>query len=268
MRPQPPCTERAKQLKTKFLNLQSVICLKSFLSGWHLGAGRNHILRGNVERFAALGFFEKELHKLSREQRDVVSEIVAESERAWGLHFEEGYSPHVQIMPGYDKLRSIHKPLTIYALLHALGWGLSIFLRQLGYSPINQDGLTFWIWKPAKINKATKGSTITGAGASSPAPLVFFQGLGPLLPTFVSDIRKVGGGRTVILLQAKHLFFSLQWRAPSATEVARATTTLLQRLGHKRACLMGHSHGTFYVSRTYQLFPQVDTPETAVPSTF
>lgn len=108
----------------------------------------------------------------------------------------------MQIMPGYDKLRSIHKPLTIYALLHALGWGLSIFLRQLGYSPINQDGLTFWIWKPAKINKATKGSTITGAGASSPAPLVFFQGLGPLLPTFVSDIRKVGGGRTVILLQA------------------------------------------------------------------
>jgi pimeloyl-ACP methyl ester carboxylesterase len=89
---------------------------------------------------------------------------------------------------------------------------------------------------------------------------VFFHGLGAPFPPLLRDLRAVGGGgRPVLLLQAKHLSQCFHWRAPSADDIARATAALLRTLGYAGAIFMGHSYGTFYVARTCQLYPQAST---------
>lgn len=48
-----------RQLKVRFLQLRYVLCLRDFLREWHIDADHCHILRGNVERFVARGYFEQ-----------------------------------------------------------------------------------------------------------------------------------------------------------------------------------------------------------------
>jgi hypothetical protein len=58
LRPKAPDNERVLQLKDRFLRLKDSICLRSFLSTWHMGVDAEHIKRENVRRFVALGYFE------------------------------------------------------------------------------------------------------------------------------------------------------------------------------------------------------------------
>ena len=46
--------------------------------------------------------------------------------------------------------------------------------------------------------------------------------------------------------------------------MAHTAAGVLEGLGHRAACFVGHSYGTFVISRVRQLFPQVRFPATAL----
>jgi hypothetical protein len=55
-----------------------------------------------------------------------------------------------------------------------------------------------------------------------------------------------------------HVALRLCWEAASVDEVAHAVAALLRQHGYARACMAGHSYGTFVISRICQLYPQVN----------
>jgi pimeloyl-ACP methyl ester carboxylesterase len=54
-----------------------------------------------------------------------------------------------------------------------------------------------------------------------------------------------------------HVALRLCWEAQSVDDVAAAVAASLARHGYRRACVVGHSYGTFVASRLCQLYPQV-----------
>lgn len=137
---------------------------------------------------------------------------------------------------------------------------------RLGYVPVAECRVVVWAHDGGHMAKHIGGAGLHDRHRMSGSCLAAVTvsclpaclPAGTAFPPLLRDLRAVGAGRPVIALQGKHLSQCFQWRrAPSADDVARATAALLQRLGYRRACLMGHSYGTFYVARTCALFPEV-----------
>lgn len=59
LRPSKRKQERRRNVSVAPRRKKSFLCLRSFLSDWHRGVEWGELRRGNVERFVALGYFEK-----------------------------------------------------------------------------------------------------------------------------------------------------------------------------------------------------------------
>ena len=59
--------------------------------------------------------------------------------------------------------------------------------------------------------------------------------------------------RPIILLESRHVSVCLHWRAHSTDTMAAAARDILKRHGWSQAAFIGHSYGTFVMSRIAQL---------------
>jgi pimeloyl-ACP methyl ester carboxylesterase len=93
----------------------------------------------------------------------------------------------------------------------------------------------------------------------STVPVVFLHGVGfgtlPYLH-FVRSLMKACPQSPFILLEMPHVALRLCKEAESVDDVAAAAVAAVHKLGYKQACFVGHSYGTFCVSRIVQLFPE------------
>lgn len=58
-------------------------------------------------------------------------------------------------------------------------------------------------------------------------------------------------------MQVPHVALRLCWEARDVDDVAHAVAAMLARHGYRRACVVGHSYGSFVASRLCQLHPEV-----------
>jgi hypothetical protein len=106
-------------------------------------------------------------------------------------------------------------------------------------------------------------ASVAGAGdalADASIPVVFIHGVGfGMLPYlhFVRDLMKSCPGHPFILLEVPQVSLRLSGQACRADDVAAAAVQAVRALGADKALFMGHSYGTFCVSRVCQMFPEV-----------
>jgi len=93
----------------------------------------------------------------------------------------------------------------------------------------------------------------------STVPIVFLHGVGfgtlPYLH-FIRSLMKACPQSPFILLEMPHVALRLCKQAESVDDVAKAAVAAVHKLGFKQACFVGHSYGTFCVSRIVQLYPE------------
>ena len=61
----------------------------------------------------------------------------------------------------------------------------------------------------------------------------------------------------MIVLEFRHVSMRLCLRAGEVDHAAHAVAAIVQMLGFKEACVVGHSFGTFVASRLCQLHPSL-----------
>jgi len=99
-----------------------------------------------------------------------------------------------------------------------------------------------------------------GGGGGSGVPVVFLHGVGfGVLPYlhFVRDLMKACPSSPFIVLEIPHVALRMCKEAASLEEVAEAAVGAVRSLGVQKACFVGHSYGTFVVSKVVQLHPEV-----------
>jgi len=74
--------DRVQETKSRFLQLQEVLCIRDFLSGWFHGAAFDHIRRGNLEAFVAYAFYCQQYQDLSDQVK--LTEQLTTSD--WQMH--------------------------------------------------------------------------------------------------------------------------------------------------------------------------------------
>ena len=70
---------------------------------------------------------------------------------------------------------------------------------------------------------------------------------------FVREIMRAFPTRPIILLESRHVSVCLHWRAHSTDTMAAAASDILKKHGWSQAAFIGHSYGTFVMSRIAQL---------------
>ena len=63
--------------------------------------------------------------------------------------------------------------------------------------------------------------------------------------------------RPIILLEARHVSVCLHWRALTTDQMAQAAQEILHKHGWDQAAFIGHSYGTFVMSRIAQLHQSI-----------
>ena len=89
-----------------------------------------------------------------------------------------------------------------------------------------------------------------GTGSGSDSLAIFLQT--PYVH-FVREIMRAFPTRPIILLESRHVSVCLHWRAHSTDAMATAARDILKRHGWIQAAFIGHSYGTFVMSRIAQL---------------
>jgi pimeloyl-ACP methyl ester carboxylesterase len=92
----------------------------------------------------------------------------------------------------------------------------------------------------------------------SQVPILFCHGVGLGLAPYVPLVQRLAAtGRPVIAVEFKHLAMRWTRRVPTVDEVADSLVALLAALGVERCDAVGHSFGTFYLSRLLRTRPDL-----------
>lgn len=118
---------------------------------------------------------------------------------------------------------------------------------------------------PTAANNASRPADSAGSGAGTggtrpDVPVVFLHGVGfGVLPYLhmVRDMQRACPNTPFLMVEVPHVALRLCWEAQGVDDVARAVIAMLRRHGYRRACLVGHSYGTFVVSRLLALAPEL-----------
>lgn len=116
--------------------------------------------------------------------------------------------------------------------------------------------------RAGRLRSCDSASSLDAAGATDPdtAPILFVHGVGlgltPYIP-LILELARLLPRRPVLLLEARHVSVGLAPRAASTDEVAAAARAVLAAHGWASAACVGHSYGTFVLSRLAQTAPDV-----------
>lgn len=254
-----PDTTRIPLIKKRFMNLHGVIDIRKFLSGWFHGAPFEVLRHGNIQDFVAYGFYCSAFEELPPRQQIATDEFIQEVSSTWDVSFPEGFNAEVTPMTHlWEPLRVGFKPVIIHLASEICGGLTRILLCCQGYKTTKQDGFAFWIWRPPGSRSNTRGTTAdTGKGP----PIVFLHGVGwGLMPYlhFVSVLSRAAPSSPIVVAEVPHLAIRLTGTPRSVDDIAHATAAVLRQHGFDNgACIVGHSYGTFAVSRIRQLYPQM-----------
>ncbi len=82
---------------------------------------------------------------------------------------------------------------------------------------------------------------------------------------FIHEIMRAFPTRPIILLESRHVSVCLHWHALSTDEMALAAKEILHKHGWQQAAFIGHSYGTFVMSRIAQLHQSIVQSMVSLP---
>ncbi|KAL3146801.1 hypothetical protein ABBQ38_014780 [Trebouxia sp. C0009 RCD-2024] len=262
--------DRVQEVKKRFLRLHGVLSIQDFICGWFHGAPYDQIHRGNVLDFVAYGFYSKQPRDLSPKTQASSEHFVDEVERRWGVKFPEGRNPNLNFMAHlWEPLRVFHKPLLVHVLSESWGMGMHLYLRAIGFKHAFMGGMSYWVRLPTSgpLGSASDSHAVHEVVEESAKqqlsltrPIVFLHGVGLGLTPYIHFMRMLFAATSshpMIVLEFRHVSMRLCLRAGEVDHAAHAVAAIVQKLGFKEACVVGHSFGTFVASRLCQLHPSL-----------
>ncbi|CAL5226232.1 g9076 [Coccomyxa viridis] len=234
----------------RFLNLQLVFPLEDFLRGWFLGAPFESILRNNVEEFVAYAFYCRRWSELERKEADQVARFTTQCEKTWNVRFQQGNNPHINFMAHlWEPLKVCHKPVIVHLFSEVAGATNCVWMLALGFRKQCYEGTNYWTL-PRQVCKMEKPGE----------PIVFLHGVGiGLGPYFfwVLDLIRTFSRHTIILVEYDNISLRLHSAKVLFDSTAHRLNDIIIRDGFSKACIVGHSFGTFVASRLCKLHPEV-----------
>lgn len=223
--------------------------VEDFLAGWFLGAPLEDVKRGNAAEFLAWAMYNVEVASLSTPQRAAVERMLGELKRRFGATFVPGYNPDVRcsrftLMPASPSL--LHRPLAFYVGITVCKVIFHTLLFQAGFIPYRCGAISYWFRPSARPR-----------GALEPLPLVFFHGISPGLFAYAPMLRNLCCGRAALLVEMPHVGMGLSLLPPSREATINGVRRALKRHGVEKACIVGHSYGTFPAAWMVHEAPEV-----------
>lgn len=112
------------------------------------------------------------------------------------------------------------------------------------------------------VSETPKGHHNHQEEGNNAIPIVFLHGVGfgclPYLH-FLNMLMKTCHTNPFIIVEVPHVALRLCWEALDVDTVAMAAVTAVKSMGYQKACFIGHSYGSFCVSRIAQCYPEVRT---------
>lgn len=237
-----------QELKRRFLQLgtHNIFDINQFLDAWFFGAPIETIRRGNVAELVSYGFYSARPADLTAQQSAHIDRFLLDVERTFNCTFAPGHNPSLRFLCHlWQPLRVWHKSLALYAVIEGYAVLSSWMLQRRGFLRRRLGGFDVYVHQH------------DGPGM----PVVLLHGVGfglmPYLP-LLSDIQTACPDAPLIVVEAHHVSqrLCLMGGARSVDDVANCMLEVLHELGRPQACVVGHSYGSFVVSRLLHMRPE------------
>jgi pimeloyl-ACP methyl ester carboxylesterase len=233
-----------------------------WLEGWFLGTPLPCIRRDNAIEWFAWAWFTKYVDELTEAEQRLAQEMLEEWERRYHWKFPEGYDTDVKSMRiNFDSITAWCLPLTYYVCIRVLHAATRHALRFFGFTfhaatskvPV---GFFHSPTSPAPGFLVRDGSPTLDP--SSP-PIVFIHGLGVGIAPYVRFVGHLSRcrSREVFLVELPEIAQAGSETVLSPDAMVEAITGMLSAFGHKKACFVAHSYGTFVLSWIQRARPDI-----------
>ena len=241
---------RMREAMDNFKSLKHVLDIEEFLQGWFMGTPSNEIYRDNMVEFIAYGFYSKSPSQLSDAERCQIDQFLTDTTDVFDISFRDGYNPKASRFMRHtlEDIRAFHKPLLVHIFVEMLGLVCMVILRWMGFSRLktHKECTTKWIHTPPKLD-------------TEKPPIIFLHGVGfGALPYmhFISSLLSLHLSRPIIVVEMGHVGMRLFARdAPDLQRIARDIIDAMNSIGYDRGVFIGHSYGTFVISKIVQDHP-------------
>jgi len=274
----PIVVEELRKVKDRFLTLSAFMSLEDFASGWFLGATLDEVKRGNAEAFVAYSMYCRRKEDLSEEMQREVEDFVRQVESRWHHSLEDGTNPDIQFMAHlWEPLRTLHTPLFIHLVSECMSVLSMLALALLGFQRHRCQGVVYWLkpqggslrgwrklgpalaqrWRQFRSRHDIEPDAATLQKAS--IPCLFAHGVGFGLLPYLGFLWQLVGtcpGSAMMVLDIPHVSMRMGHRAVAFEKIAGTVPILLHRHGFESACLVGHSFGSFVISKVCQLYSE------------
>ncbi|KAF5831108.1 Alpha/Beta hydrolase protein [Dunaliella salina] len=198
-------------------------------------------------------------------QGHLPGQLVDELERAWGIHFAEGYNKDLSFMAHlWQPLRCSYRPLAFYLLIEYLFFMKHVVLLSLGFRAYKHAGFKYYVYgklpnmQGHKDEQELKGIELEDPTHSSQVPILFLHGVGMGLFPYMGFIAQLAcTGQPVVAFECNHLGMRWVSHIPDADEVVEAIAGMLRKHNVPRMAVAAHSYGTLHSSRLLQMYPQL-----------
>mmetsp|Transcript_52378 Transcript_52378/g.71508 ORF Transcript_52378/g.71508 Transcript_52378/m.71508 type:complete len:494 (-) Transcript_52378:183-1664(-) len=251
----PPYREDPERLVEKILRIVGMLrsfTVTDFLRGWFLGAPLSNIRKGNVEEFLAWAMFAKEKNSLDVDQNAAVARVIDSFSTKYGIRFEAGLNPNTKCIKfTLEPMSShvVHRPLLFYVVCRISQVAAAFVLSQAGFIHYNTNahGLSYWYRPSPQPNQECQA-----------IPSIFFHGITPGICWYLKLLRTTSQGRSTMIVDVPSISMNLDMSPPPQRKVLVASMrSALAKHGIDKACVAGHSYGTFLVAWMVQDAPDL-----------
>ena len=211
-------------------------CVQTNIFKWAL-----HTLHyEDVKDLLSCFFFGKDVHRLLDWEIVELKRLFDYLEDHFDLKVKPGRShyctPRLLTCENVDPW---HRPLAVYAGVHAMQWGKAAFLYIVGFRHhVSSSGLQYW-YRPASVE-------------NPPNPLLFFHGIAPggstiYIPMLLYGV--AGDGRALFIFENTPVSCHPSFEVLTEDETIEGVQEALERFNIKGdLSLMGHSFGSFQLT--------------------
>lgn len=198
----------------------------------------------------------------------VPEEMLLQFEKTLGVKFQEGFNSDIEFMAHlWEDLNADYRPLAFYILTEFFGILCGNILVAQGFERKSLGEHYCQYIFPGESSFKSKGSTnsgrvsrrlsVTGKKLPETKPIVFLHGVGLGILPYLDFIASLAcTGHPMLIVEYRHVAMRLVTSVPSCEEVAAVVIAAMDSLNIADACFVGHSYGTFILSRIVKAYPE------------
>jgi len=246
-----------------------------WLQSWFLGSPITQLRKDNLLEFFAWAFWTKAPDELLPTELPEAQWMIQDFQHRFNLEFADGYDTRSRpIRLNFDPMEIWCHPLWYYAGTRALNSASHHTMRLMGfsYTPVQSSERSIaFFHRPRgggsscqcgarrlrRLDSFNEGpnlsaklasSTSPSSASASTLPIVLIHGLGVGIAPYLRFLRRIARYRECFVVELPEISQMCSLKVLTPHEMVDALEAMLHAHGHKEACFVGHSYGTFVLS--------------------